>query len=111
MKRSLPTRLAPTFPNALTLIVSSEGRRLIAAEFTIPFRFQRREAKRLLQVAQYLASEKAPGERTEDVGLLVNAAKAADSGEPMMVVVAGAEEVEQMADAFVRLGFSRPAIG
>lgn len=83
----------------------------IAAEIHIPFRFPKREAKRLLQVAQYLASEKAPGERTEDVGLLVNAAKAADSGEPMMVVVAGADEVEQMADAFVRLGFSRPAIG
>lgn len=84
---------------------------MLVPELHVPFRFQRREAKRLLQMAQYFAAEKAPGERTEDVGLLVNAAKAADSGEPMMVVVAGAEEVEQMADAFVRLGFSRPAIG
>ena len=83
----------------------------IAAEIHIPFRFPKREAKRLLQLAQLFAAEKAPGERHEDVGLLIAAAKAANDGEPLVVVVESGEEAQAMADAFVRLGFSRPAIG
>ena len=83
----------------------------IAAEIHIPFRFPRREAKRLLQLAQLFAAEKAPGERHEDVGLLIAAAKAANDGEPLVVVVADAGEAQAMADAFTRLGVTRPAIG
>lgn len=80
-------------------------------EIHIPFRFQKRDAKRLFQLAQLFASEKAPGEAREDVGLLIAAARSANDGESLDVVVGGSDEAQQLADTFVRLGVTRPAIG
>lgn len=86
-------------------------RSAIAAEIHIPFRFQKRDAKRLYQLAELFASEKKPGETREDVGLLIAAARAAHDGSPLDVIVNSSDEAQEMADTFIRLGVNRPAIG
>ena len=59
---------------------------------------------------QGLARQVRSGERRGAVGGLESAADAAVTGEPLIIECLAPEEAQQMADSFVLLGCTRPAV-
>lgn len=74
---------------------------------TVGFRFERRDARRLQDLADQWASE---GQHPEHIGLFSRAASDAAIGEPMRVVCKDVQEAMVFADGFVLYGITRPAI-
>lgn len=72
----------------------------------VGLRFRRRDARRL----HALAARVRNGEIVGDVATFHSAAVSAESGEPLIVYCDHPAEAHVMADLYVRLGVTRPAV-
>jgi hypothetical protein len=76
------------------------------APIRVGLRFQRRDQQRLEAMADRVRRGEIPG----DITTFSSAADAARTGEPLIVYCEKPAEAHLMADLYVRLGISRPAV-
>lgn len=74
---------------------------------TVGLRFRRGQARQLESLAERM--RQVPAVR-DQIGMVLNAADSARTGEPLLVEVLDASEAILMAEWFVLMGCARPAI-
>lgn len=77
-----------------------------APPLRVGLRFKRRDAKAL----RWLAERVKAGEIGGDLSTFQGAAVSAETGEPLIVYCDDPREAHLMADLYVRLGITRPAV-